>query len=251
MPPSLRLTLFALLWPAQVAAGQAQATASTGSVAGHVFGKADRPLAGVEITGPSTAATIYTDSMGRFGIVLPVGDRHVTLRKLGYKPLSTGILVTPAAVTEVRVTLEPLPQEFDTVHVTATLYDMPPGTPPIMEDFYRRRKTGAGFYVTRDEIDRYGGSVSAAVARAAGVRVRTTTSGHFAGVDIPRCSRAFGLNRVAVFVDGQSVGSSWPGHDDDIEAIEVYRGPATMPAEAVGNACAAVFIWTRRRPSKR
>lgn len=107
MPPSLRLTLFALLCPAQVAAGQAQATASTGSVAGHVFGKADRPLAGVEITGPSTAATIYTDSMGRFGIVLPVGDRHVTLRKLGYKPLSTGILVTPAAVTEVRVTLEP------------------------------------------------------------------------------------------------------------------------------------------------
>jgi hypothetical protein len=247
----MRLTLVLLLWPAQLAAGQAPATAPTGSVAGQVFGKADRPLSGVEITGPSTAAAVYTDSTGRFRIGLPAGDRHVTLRKLGYKPLSARVLVVAAAVTEVRLTLEPLPQEFDTVHVTARLYDMPPGTPPIMEDFYRRRKTGAGFYVTREDIDRHG-SVRAALARAAGVRVLTSGSGHFLGVHIPRClSSAFGGNRIAVFVDGQSVGTSWPGHDDDIEAIEVYRGPATMPAEAVGNACAAVFVWTRRRPSKR
>ena len=251
MRVSTRLPLFLLLWPGQVAAGQAPANAGTGSVAGQVFGKADRPLSGVEITGPSTAAAAYTDSVGRFRIELPVGDRHVTLRRLGYKPLSTRVFVVAAGVTEVRLTLEPAPQEFDTVHVTATLYDMPPGTPPIMEDFYRRRKTGAGFYVTRDEIDRNGGSVSAAVARAAGVRVRTSPSGQFAGVHIPRCLSAFALNRVVVFVDGQSVGTTWSGHDGDIEAIEVYRGPATMPAEAIGNACAAVFIWTRRRPSKR
>lgn len=31
----------------------------------------------------------------------------------------------------------------------------------------------------------------------------------------------------------------------DIEAVEVYRGPTELPAEAVGNGCAAIFVWTR------
>ena len=30
-----------------------------------------------------------------------------------------------------------------------------------------------------------------------------------------------------------------------IEFIEVYSGPSQMPAEAVGNSCAAIMIWTR------
>lgn len=30
-----------------------------------------------------------------------------------------------------------------------------------------------------------------------------------------------------------------------IEMIEVYVGPAQMPAEALGNSCAAIMIWTR------
>ncbi len=36
-----------------------------------------------------------------------------------------------------------------------------------------------------------------------------------------------------------------------VAAIEIYKGPATMPAEALGNACAAVYIWTRRRSFER
>jgi hypothetical protein len=31
----------------------------------------------------------------------------------------------------------------------------------------------------------------------------------------------------------------------DIEAIEVYRSPSELPLRAMGNACAAIFIWTR------
>jgi outer membrane receptor protein involved in Fe transport len=34
----------------------------------------------------------------------------------------------------------------------------------------------------------------------------------------------------------------------DIEAIEVYRGVSELPLEAMGNACAAIFVWTRFGP---
>jgi hypothetical protein len=34
---------------------------------------------------------------------------------------------------------------------------------------------------------------------------------------------------------------------DDIEAIEAYQGPASIPAEynPLGNACGVILIWTR------
>jgi hypothetical protein len=37
-------------------------------------------------------------------------------------------------------------------------------------------------------------------------------------------------------------------HLSDIEAIEVYRGVAELPLEAMGNACAAIFVWMRFGP---
>jgi hypothetical protein len=34
----------------------------------------------------------------------------------------------------------------------------------------------------------------------------------------------------------------------EIEAVEVYRGVSELPAEAMGNACSAIFVWTRFGP---
>jgi outer membrane receptor protein involved in Fe transport len=34
---------------------------------------------------------------------------------------------------------------------------------------------------------------------------------------------------------------------NEIEAIEVYQGAAQLPAEAKGNACAAIFVWLRQK----
>lgn len=32
----------------------------------------------------------------------------------------------------------------------------------------------------------------------------------------------------------------------DVEALEVYKGPSELPMEALGDACSAIYIWTRR-----
>jgi TonB-dependent Receptor Plug Domain. len=63
-------------------------------------------------------------------------------------------------------------------------------------------------------------------------------------------SAGFGV--LALYVDGTRVqpredipsllGSLRPS---DIEAVEVYRGPSEVPIEALGDACAAIYIWTR------
>ena len=58
---------------------------------------------------------------------------------------------------------------------------------------------------------------------------------------------------LAVFINGQRIGEGGIGairtlaelRADEIETMEVYRGPSQLPLEAVGNACAAVFITTR------
>jgi hypothetical protein len=34
-------------------------------------------------------------------------------------------------------------------------------------------------------------------------------------------------------------------HVNDVEAMEVYTSPSQLPQEAMGNSCAAIFIWTR------
>ena len=38
-------------------------------------------------------------------------------------------------------------------------------------------------------------------------------------------------------------------HRGDVEAMEVYRGTSELAAEAVGDGCAAVYIWTRFGPA--
>lgn len=51
-----------------------------------------------------------------------------------------------------------------------------------------------------------------------------------------------------LFVDGMRVrGLSFLNSISpaQIEGIEVYQGAAQLPAEAKGNACAAIFIWLK------
>jgi hypothetical protein len=238
----------ALLLSTPVAAQQSPQ--SDGLVRGLAIRADSQPIAGVEVSTLSTKVVVGTDSTGRFVLSLPPGDRTILLRSLGYKPLSLRVIVVAAQTIEVVATLTPALQTLDTVRVSGRLYNMPDDAPPMMEDFYRRRATGVGFFVTREEIDR-AGSVRAAVARLSGVRILTGRSGNFTGIRVPRCEAHFGHARIAYFVDGMQVGSGRQPVDADIAAIEIYKGPATMPAEALGDACAAVFIWTRRRSFER
>ena len=56
---------------------------------------------------------------------------------------------------------------------------------------------------------------------------------------------------TALFIDGTQISRrDIPEtlanlHITDIEALEIFRGPTELPMQAVGNACGAIFIWSR------
>ncbi len=53
-----------------------------------------------------------------------------------------------------------------------------------------------------------------------------------------------------LFIDGfhvRGLAALSTVNPSEIEAIEVYQGAAQLPAEAKGNACAAIFLWLRQK----
>jgi hypothetical protein len=68
------------------------------------------------------------------------------------------------------------------------------------------------------------------------------------GTSLPRGNGAAVDHGTQLFINGMKVqdpvGEIGALRLSDIEAIAVYRGPAELPADAVGNGCAAIFIRT-------
>jgi hypothetical protein len=66
----------------------------------------------------------------------------------------------------------------------------------------------------------------------------------------PSLGAARTRSSVGVYIDGFRVPGD-PGealsmiNANDVEAIEVYRGPSELPAEFMSDDCAAIVIWTR------
>ena len=122
---------------------------------------------------------------------------------------------------------------------------------PRFANFERRRKTGAGQYVVREDIERGGYSTLQDVAR--GMRGVTVECGGGRGCYI-RMVRA-PMRCLPEYVIDDNVdnifGPTMPVRD--IEAMEVYTGPADVPGEYAGRnaGCGVIVIWTRSGPIRR
>lgn len=111
------------------------------------------------------------------------------------------------------------------------------------DDFYRRRRSGFGRFYTHEQIDSMRvASATEVVRRIPFVRVTTKPFGG-ATLSTPRC------RNVQVYIDGMRTPDGMDLVDQmnasQIEAMEFHRGVATLPPEASGNGCGALFVWTR------
>lgn len=81
--------------------------------------------------------------------------------------------------------------------------------------------------------------------RDGGVQVRFARC---RGTSLPRGNDGAVDPGTQLFINGMKVqdpiGEMGALRLSDIDAIAVYRGPAELPADAVGNGCAAIFIRT-------
>lgn len=245
--------------------GSAHAQASDSVwIAGTVVDSSGAPVRDAAVIIQPDAIAVRTDSLGAFRIRVPAGPAIIIARRLGYEPFQAELQLERGRDRRFQIVMTTLPATLDAVETMGRKSYMPVGAPASLDDFYRRRAEGKGRTFTRDEIENLG-SVRALLATAPGIRVETDVIGNVTGITVPRCSPSVattqsivgmdrsesssaGGSKVLWFVDGQQVQTTPDVRDQDVEAVEVYRGSSALPAEAIGNACAAVFIWTRREP---
>jgi hypothetical protein len=124
------------------------------------------------------------------------------------------------------------------------------------DDFFRRRLAGFGYFISREEIERKKPwRAHNILAGIPGIRLQFRHPGASGtNVQFTRCP----AGGVSVWIDG------WKQQPDrglasferlsemldrvrpsQIEMMEVFHGPAQMPAEFLDNSCAAIAIWAR------
>jgi hypothetical protein len=260
---------------AYAAAVPAQAPAARVTSVRGVVVDASGPVPGAEIRLVGDVPFVsVTDQFGtfHFGSVTP-GTWTLVVRRIGYRIHREAIVVRDRVSNTVHVTLELVPQPLDTVAVVREgLTPARYGPTSRMHEFYRRRARGRGRFYTREDIEASGRTKLTDLLRLVpGARVKTFP-GNLAEVAFGRCaspvrlrasggvgaaaSAASGVPMVALYLDGIRVDTISLRQTiaeldlSDIEAVEVYRGVSELPLEAMGNACAALFVWTRFGPGQ-
>ena len=221
----------------------------------------DAPVADVRISIIGQAAEGVTDARGRFLYAVPQPGKVVLIvRRLGYNPGTLSVDVVAGDTARVTYAMTAAPQTLTTVAVKDTLNS----ASPFLSGFDRRLAShaGAASYITRNEIDKRKPSLTTDLLRRVSSLTIVDSSGVLMAVsrriqkpnirsggvvmDLKNCP-------MQVAVDGQlrewgfAVNNIAP---EEIHGIEIYPGPATIPAEFASMKrdanCGLIMIWTRR-----
>ena len=245
--------------------------AAQSAIQGRVTTRMGAPLPGVELTALRDSISVTTDSGGRFVLRARPGDLVIRVRRIGYLPQYLSASLRSGETREVTIAMTAGAYQLPEVEVNVTAFK------PVeyaytskYDEFFRRKHVGLGHYISRADIDRFGRTetpellmgipgvyilLGAPGRTHSSVRIRTCeqVSVWVDGVQLnppgmrqPRRAWLFGRADEAQENIGQRTGEMLERVlPAQIEMIEVYTGPAQMPAEAVGNSCAAIMIWTR------
>jgi TonB-linked SusC/RagA family outer membrane protein len=231
------------------------ANAQSGTVSGVVIDRTLTPLPNAQVTVRGTQLGTQTDASGRFRISgISGSDAVLDIRRLGYKATS----ITASVGTEARVSMEPASISLDAVVVTGQ-----PGSTA-------KRTLG----VDIAQID-----ASSITAKAPINNVQNLINGRAPGVTILQNSGVIGSgatvrirgvssfalsNQPLIYVDGirvdnaqgtgpsnQAFGGStttrWNDFNpDDIESIEIVKGPAAATLYGTEAANGVIQIITKR-----
>ena len=240
---------------------------------GRVTDEHGAPVPGVQLTLTSAASTgvggptplqTTTDSAGRFAWSgLSAGEYRLVARRLGFAPVDVEVSIKDGVDQTLDLRMTTAATRLDTVSVVGTsLTPARYGTSSKMDEFYRRKQEGKGHFFTREDIDDSDANNTATLlGRVPGIRAKREDNGVIY-VHIASCVGSqgrisvgagddWGWEHVALIIDGSQVGKGSKSavvstiQPSEIEAIEVYTGISELPAEAMGDACAAVYIWTR------
>jgi carboxypeptidase family protein len=216
-------------------------TNAHGNLTGHVTDSTGAPAtdAIVRLTGAAhTQWSASTNSAGRFVFSnLPVGIYVVLIRRLGYRADYSTIAVTADTSATIEVVLHMTPTQLSEVIIDAPIVLSSSG-------FEHRRQTGAGYYVTAEDIARHNIFDFAGVLNLSPVlRVSRGRGGPVVTSTKPTMGGGYGC--ASVLIDRKPLGPLVPFPEPrDIAGMETYR-PNGGPAEFGGGGCALVLVWTK------
>ena len=192
-----------------------------------------------------------TDETGSFRLEAPVpGDYYIVADGLGYEPAIDGILeLGDGGYLPIEFFLRPGPIELApiVVEATRTVWNL------RSVGFYERRESGfGGNFITPEELEQRKPFNARDLLRSI-PRIRTQID-PLAGVSVfmrgPRGDECV----PRLYVDGMQMSTfSWGlsletvVSIEDMEAVEVYTGPASTPLQWSGtqNGCGAIVVWTK------
>jgi hypothetical protein len=222
-----------------------------GTINGVVIDSSGAGLSGAQIILDSIGPRAITDASGAFFLLgVPVGKLQIHVRRLGFSPESTVVVVAASAVTHVSLRLAPLAVRLPTVEVLkkSEPYDS------RLAGFNARRERHAGHFVTRDQLDQMSSARFVDALRSLpGVQLRSLRGG---GTTLMlRGSRCPAL----VFIDGFPADAGTMDLDmidlSGVEGIEMYSGAASVPSEFMAaretHGCGVIAIWSRPTKPRR
>ncbi len=203
-----------------------------------------RPLAGARVgilNGPQTR----TDERGKWTLTgIPTGTRTLEVRALAHYPVTLPVDVIDGA-PPVRIAMMTLQSVLDTVRITANRM----GNNNLIEFMKRRRQSGSGRFLTRDEIAQRRPVFTADLFRTIpGVYVDRDRNGEEI---LTMRGNAAGRCRPSIFVNGMTMRGMSAGEingfvrPNELVGVEVYSATGAPAQFSEMNGCGSIVFWSR------
>lgn len=223
-----------------------RAQGSTAGLVGIIRDSSGLPLRDVQVRLSSGPRAVTNETGGFAFAAISPGATMVSIRRLGFAADSISVILRAGRVDSLVLIMASMAASLPGVTIED---EMDARSHRILAGFWERRSRGFGHFMTRDEIDKRDAHDFVDLTRmipslrAVTINGRRTLrfNGSTQPVDCP----------PQYVVDGMRIEQGSPDEfsPHDIEALEFYSGPATVPPQFTNRAftktCGVIVIWTR------
>ena len=200
----------------------------------------------VRLNGDGGPRVITGESGGFSFASLQPGQAMLSVRRLGFAPDSMHLVLRPGRVDSLVLVMNAVSADLPGVLVEDEATDR---SHRLLAGFWERRSRGFGNFMTRDEIEKRDAhdfvDLTRMIPSLHVINMEGRRTLRFNGTTLPRdCPPQY-------VVDGMRIENGSPDEfsPHDIEALEFYSGPATIPPQftnrSFSHTCGVIVIWTR------
>jgi hypothetical protein len=213
-----------------------------------------QPIEAVNVRIEAQGLQRLTDPEGHF--VFPLvdpGSHELALEHLSYGTRTDTVAVGGGELISVEIRMAMRPIELEPLTVVVERRPLP----PKMHGFYSRMDRGWGDFITRETLDnRQPVRMSQMIGDLPGARLIQIAPGQYSPIFRHQARFMDGRNvspcPPALYVDGILILDGASAIDEfvlptEVEAVEVYKSAASVPARFGGSTagCGVIVIWTR------